>query len=359
MRRLSGFARFVAAGCVVACLVMDGSAHAETKHKLKVGVYESAPFAFKNDLGNWVGIAADLWTAVANDNGFDFDLVEVNEKDAVGKLAAGELDVIAAGLPVRVESEGLVDFSQPFFASDWAIAVIKKPAVTLFSSLAKIFLSWQLWAVVGGLLLALLFVGLVIWYVEGRENPEDFGSNPAKSMIYGLYWAVAMMTGAGEKAPRSVYGRLIAIVWIFIGLFVTGAFTASVTTMLNVEHLGRKIVSERDLPHVYVAVMRGGCEVTLREMNVKYLLCADVNECFNMLKKGRVDAVVGGEPILEHYAATEFAGKLDIVPMDYEEVFYAIGLRPKSGITEEVNRSILRITSGHGWAETLRLYLEE
>lgn len=347
---------FVLGGAIYA----PGNACAENTHKLKVGVYESAPFAIRDSVGNWEGIAADLWVAVASENGFLFEFVEVPEEEAVGKLVSGELDVIAAGLPIRAETEALVDFSQPFFASDWAIAVMRKPAATLFGSLLKVFLSWQLWVVIFGLVALLLLVGLLIWFLERRENKEDFGGgNPVQAVIYSLYWAVAMMTGAGEKAPKSVYGRLIAIAWIFAGLFVTSTFTASVTTVLNVDHLGRRISSERDLPNAHVAVVRGSCENMLRDMKVRYTLCNDEDECFRMLKSGQVDAVVAGEPTLEHYAAKQFRGKLDVIPMNFEEVFYAFGLKPDSRITEKVNAGILKITSGSGWADILRRYLED
>ena len=44
--------------------------------------------------------------------------------------------------------------------------------------------------------------------------------------------------------------------------------------------------------------------------------------------------------------------------MDYDEVLYAIGLKPKSELTEEVNRSVLQITSTYEWAEILKQYLQ-
>lgn len=359
MRRSNVIFRSIVFACVLTSfIVIAGSACAESDGKLKVGVYASAPFALKDELGNWSGISVDLWAAVAEKQGIDYDLIEVQEKDAVTKLANRELDVIAMGLPVRAETEGLIDFSQPFFASDWSIAVMKRPIVTLWGSLFKVFFSWQLWTVVGGLVIVLLFVGLIIWYIEGRENTEDFGPDPVKNIIYGLYWSVAMMTGAGEKAPKSIFGRLIAMTWIFAGLFVTGAFTASITTVLNVEHLTARISSEEDLPRAYVAVTRGECEHILEQMNVNYVSCADEDGCFNMLTGGAVDAVVGGEPVLEHYAAKKYPGKLDIIPMDYEEVFYAFGLRDNGGLAEKVNQGILKITSDHAWARTLRKYLE-
>ena len=358
MRRLFYLTGILAIFCTAALVfIISGQAHAEAAGKLKVGVYESAPFAYKDELGKWNGIAVDLWEAVAKIDGFDFEFVEVEEKDAIPRLIAGGLDVIAAGLPLTAENEILIDFSHPFFAADWSIAIIRKPIVTMEGALAHVFFSWQLWAFVICLALAFIAVALVMWNFEVRENPEYSGPSKIHGIAYGIYWAVAMMTGAGEKAPKTLPGRVIAIAWLVSAFFLAGAFTASITTVLNVQHLGRKISSERDLPNAYVAVTPGPCEKLLDQMNIRYTLCADEKECLIMLEKGRVDAVVGGEPFLKYYAAKGFKGKLDIIPMDYDEVFYSIGLSSKSEITEKVNRAILQVTSTHSWAKILQKYL--
>jgi polar amino acid transport system substrate-binding protein len=344
--------------CAVMCvLIMPGQAHAKAGGRLLVGVFESAPFAFKDDLGKWNGITVDLWEAVAKEKGFNFDYVEVKEKDAVNRLAKGEIDVIAAGLPISAESEVLIDYSEPFYSSDWSIAVIRRPVVTLESALGHVFGSWQLWAFVICIGLAFVLVAIAMWNVEVRENPEYSGPTKLHGIAYGLYWSVAMMTGAGEKAPRTLPGRIIAMGWLAAAFLLTGVFTASLTTVLSVEHLSRKISSERDLPQAYVAVMPGYCETLMNQMNVRYALCSDEKECLAMLEKGQVDAVVAGEPFLKYYSAKGYKGKLDIMPMDYDEVFYAIGLGPNSEITEEVNRGVLNVISTHAWAGILRRYL--
>ena len=196
------------------------------------------------------------------------------------------------------------------------------------------------------------------WRVEVSHNPEYSGPHPAHGIAYGLYWSVAMMTGAGEKSPKSFWGRMIAIAWLTAAFFVSGAFTASVTTVLNVEHLGRKISGERDLPKAYVGVVKGSCEVLLDQMNVRYTQCASEKECLQLLEKEKIDAVVAGEPFIKYCAAKDYKGRLDIIPMDFDEVFYALGLKPRSEIAEQVNRQVLSLTSSYAWAEILQRYLK-
>ncbi len=359
MKRFLNFSRMAALFFMAAYVFMiPGQAAAETATKLKIGVYDSAPFAFKNELGRWQGIAVNLWIAIAKNNGWDFDFVEVSKKDAVARLATGELDVIAAGLPVTAKNEILIDYSQPFYASDWSIALMRKPIPTMGGALARVFFSWQFWVFVGCLVLAFILMAVIMWRVEVTQNPEYSGPHPAHGIAYGLYWAVAMMTRAGEKSPKSFWGRIIAIAWLSAAFFVSGAFTASVTTVLSVEHLGRKISSERDLPKAYVGVVQGGCEALLDQMNVRYVRCADERKCLHLLEQEKIDAVVAGEPFIKYCATKDYAGKLDIIPMDFDEVFYALGLKPKSELTEQVNRQVLSITSSYAWAEILQHYLK-
>ena len=359
MERFFHFFRTAAIFFVAAyALLTPSQAPAETTHKLKIGVYDSAPFAFKNELGRWHGIAVNLWIAIAKNNGWDFDFVEVPKKDAVARLTSGELDVIAAGLPVTPKNEILIDYSQPFYAADWSIALMRKPIHTMSGALARVFFSWQFWTFVGCLVLAFILMAVIMWRVEASQNPEYSGPHPAHGIAYGLYWAVAMMTRAGEKSPKSFWGRMIAIAWLSAAFFVSGAFTASVTTLLSVERLGQKISGERDLPKAYVAAVQGGCETLLDQINVRYTRCPDEKTCLHLLEQEKVDAVVGGEPFLKYRAAKDYEGKLDIIPMDFDEVFYALGLKPKSELTEQVNRQLLSITSSHGWTEILQRYLK-
>ena len=339
-------------------LVMTPKAHAVNTGKLKVGVYDSAPFAYKDELGQWKGIAVELWQAIAKDKGYDFDFVEVPRKEAVPRLAKGDLDVIAAGLSVSLERELLIDFSQPFYASHYAIAISRKPLASIESALLHIFLSWKFWVFVICIGFAFVLVAILMWHFEGNENPEYHGPSKMHSIAYGIYWSVAMMTRAGERAPKTVPGRIIGILWLGAAVFLAGSFTATVTTALNVERLSRKISSERDLPNAYVAVMPGPCEKLLGQMNVRYTVCSDRKDCYSLLSQDRVDAIVGSEPSLKYYAARNLQGKLDIIPMDYDEVLYSIGLKPKSELTEDINRAVLQITSTYAWAEVLKQYLQ-
>ena len=193
-------------------------------------------------------------------------MVEAEKKDAVARRAAGKPDVIAAGLPVTAQGELLIDFSQPFYAANWSIAIMRKPIPTVGGALARVFFSWQFWIFVGCLVLAFILMAVIMWRVEISQNPEYSGPHPAHGIAYGLYWSVAMMTRAGEKSPKSFWGRIIAIAWLSAAFFVSGAFTASVTTVLRVWNiLARRFQANA----IYPRLTRRSCKEVVRRSSIK------------------------------------------------------------------------------------------
>ena len=75
-------------------------------------------------------------------------------------------------------------------------------------------------------MLSLLF-GVIVWFFEREDNAEQFPKNFTSAVDDAVWFAVVTVTtvGYGDKAPTSVAGRLVALVWMIIGLFLTAVFT--------------------------------------------------------------------------------------------------------------------------------------
>ena len=54
--------------------------------------------------------------------------------------------------------------------------------------------------------------------------------------------------GYGDKAPITTAGRMIAVMWMFIGIVLLSGITATITTALTVHRLGTRIQGPEDLP---------------------------------------------------------------------------------------------------------------
>jgi ABC-type amino acid transport substrate-binding protein len=63
--------------------------------------------------------------------------------------------------------------------------------------------------------------------------------------------------GYGDKAPVTVGGRLVAVVWMFASLILIAVFTAHITSLLTVSHLDHRIRGPEDLPRYRVATVAG------------------------------------------------------------------------------------------------------
>ncbi|XP_047145809.1 uncharacterized protein LOC124818771 [Hydra vulgaris] len=83
------------------------------------------------------------------------------------------------------------------------------------------------------MMLALIF-GMIIWFIERTYNSE-FSKYFVKGSATGLWWSVVSMTtvGYGDIVPRSIFGKIIACIWLFIGVVIACLMTATVTQVIN------------------------------------------------------------------------------------------------------------------------------
>jgi ABC-type amino acid transport substrate-binding protein len=327
--------------------------------KLTVGVAAVAPFAMKNAAGNWEGIGIDLWRALADRLKLSYDLVQMPEADLVAKLKTGGIDAVVGGFVVTPEKERELEMSQFFYAADLAIGVSRKSVPFEFKVLLDAFFSPQFLKIVFSVLGGTFAIGILIYYLERRRNPEDFGGKKSQGLLYGLYWSAAMMTGVGANAPRTGAGRVIGILCVIAGLFLVSSFTASITRVLTSELLSGRIRSERDLRRLHVAVLAGLPTEVLRRMGATFSVYGSPEDVIGAVVRADVNACVMSEPVLKYYAGKFFPGKIDIIPTTGERRLYAIGLPPHSPLRKPLNIALLGIGSGPEWDDIVNRYLSQ
>lgn len=82
-----------------------------------------APFEFENDEGEFVGIDLDLLAAIAEDQGFEYELRSLGFNAAVTALEAKQVDGVIAGMSITEEREQKYDFSDPYYESKVGVGV--------------------------------------------------------------------------------------------------------------------------------------------------------------------------------------------------------------------------------------------
>ncbi|MEG0377962.1 MAG: transporter substrate-binding domain-containing protein [Eubacterium sp.] len=82
-----------------------------------------APFEFEDEKGNRIGIDMDLLKAIAEDQGFEYELQTLGFDAAVTALESGQADAVIAGMSITDARKEKFDFSDPYFDSGVGMAV--------------------------------------------------------------------------------------------------------------------------------------------------------------------------------------------------------------------------------------------
>ncbi len=331
-------------------LLLAGVANAEQPREEKLRVVTKAfePLVMKQG-EKYLGFSIDLWKAIAEKMGVEYELYGVETiTGLVDAVHRGEADVGIAGISMTAEREKKLDFSHPFFESGLQIMVLSKSEYSsnliLLDALSVIFSPKLLYAV-GILLLTLVVTAHLIWFVERHHNP-DFSPQYAKGIWESFWWAAVTVTtvGYGDKTPRGTLGRLVGLLWMFIGIFVLTSFTASVTTRVTLQHLQETINSLDDLVGKQVATVKGStADHYLSGRYLEVVRFKQPKQAYQALAQSEVDAVVYDAPALWYYAHHKGKGKVKVVGSVFKKENYALAFPTGSSYKEEVNHILLKL----------------
>ena len=315
---------------------------------LRVVTLRSEPFVVYRN-GRYEGFSIELWEAIAKGLGVEYEIYGVNTiAKLLDEVRRGAAEVAVAGIGITSEREEAFDFSHAYFESGLQIMVLEGSGSVLREVLSKIhsvlFSSETLYAL-GIFLVVLILAAHMIWLLERRGNPQ-FPLGYPQGIWQSIWWAVVTVTtvGYGDKTPRGTVGRLFGIFWILAGYFVFAYFTASVTTTATVQELHGFINGPQDLYGKKVAtVEKSTAAAYLKGQGIAAELLKNVDEAYQLLETGRVDAVVYDAPVLQHYAAKEGQGKVRVVGLKFQEKSYGMALDIHSPYRDKINIELLKL----------------
>lgn len=353
-------ALIAASSPVCSALAQNASPSAsEAVRELIVGTKEAPPFAMKLADGSWTGVSIDLWRKVADAKNLRYRFVEAGTVQAlIAGVANRSFDVAVAAVTVTAEREDKVDFTAPFYTTGLGIAV---PA-TGFASWVPIIRALTsfgfLQAVLALIGLALL-VGLVVWAFERRHN-EEFGGGLAKGLSSSVWWTTVAMTqrGIGNFGPRTLPGRMVAMLWMVGSIIAIAVFTAGITSALTIRQLQGSVHGVTDLSAVRVgAVLGTSTEGTLHRLRVKPHGYADARAGLQALRHNDIDAFVYDRPLLAWTVNHDFQSSVQMLDTTFDPQNYAFVLPAGSPLRKPLNIAILRAVESNWWDETLFRYL--
>ena len=81
------------------------------------------PFEFQDENGNYVGVDIDLLAAIAEDQGFEYELQPLGFDAACAALESDQVDAVIAGMSITDVRKEKYDFSDAYFDSGVCVAV--------------------------------------------------------------------------------------------------------------------------------------------------------------------------------------------------------------------------------------------
>ncbi len=327
---------------------------------LIIGVAHAPPFAIRDDRQpqGWDGLAVNLWRDAAEALDLDYEWREVEREALLSGVADGSLDV-AIGAIASAEAVGQVDFTQPYLVSTLGTA---QPAERSLLAIAGAFFSPRFWQIAGVLAVAFLIVGIIVWLFERKANSDMFQEQPVRGIWSGFWWAgVTISTiGYGDKAPLTVGGRIVALIWMLIAMAVTAILTASLVSVLTLDAgLGTSQFPGSLRRRSVGSVAQTAAADFLTEERIAFQGYDSVEAGLQAVRDGPLDVFVYDTAVLRHVNSESLSGALRITATDISPQRHIFVLPTDSELRDPLNQIILEVTESPAWRALVERYVPE
>jgi ABC-type amino acid transport substrate-binding protein len=313
----------------------------EDQTPLRVVTKPLPPFVIKSG-DSFIGFSIELWDALAEELNVPYEFYEVETvTQQLEAVENNEADVAIAGITITEIREEFVDFTYPYFDSGLQILVLEHESSPLLNTvraiLSESFLQYLL-----VFLLLILVTAHIYWFFE-RRNPQ-FPSGYRQGITQVLWWTTVTVIGYDDKPPGTRFGRFIAIIWMFAGIFLIANLTATLSAGATVRELRSSIRSISDLQGQRVVTVGGSTSANhLRSQGIQFSEVTIIEEAYDALLQGKADAIVYDAPVLRYYVANAGNPDLELVGTLIETEKYGIALPTGSPYREPINRATLKL----------------
>ena len=318
--------------------------------KLRVGVAPVEPLVVEGAGGVYDGLAVRLWGAVAGRADLTYDYVAAPRDSARAMLRRGDVDVYLVATPTT-GSLDTAPHSPIYFSSNLAVA--SRGGGNAFLRVVRGLFQPRFFQIVLALSVLLLIIGLIIYLVERKANAEEFGGKPLEGIGAGFWWAGVTLTtiGYGDKAPRSFWGRVVAMLWMLVGLAVSATLTAALVSLA--EGSGGRLNLPGDLEGARNVIVEGHeLRPFLERLDLPYETVPDLAAGFRRVADEGADYLVANEMELDHYVANHSVD-LAVQSTRLEPNYYALGFRRNLPQADTLSRLVTEVTQSGAWPRWL------
>ena len=146
--------------------------------------------------------------------------------EVLAAVEDGSADVGIAATSMTVEREQAIDFTHPYYDAGYRVLVRTNNVAGSVLRSRRHLRNWRLIPPFHVLLVAAVAIAHIMWLVERRTNP-DFPVRYRTGIWEAIWWSlVNVFTGGdAEKTVRRPTARVLAILWMAIGIFLIAFLT--------------------------------------------------------------------------------------------------------------------------------------
>ncbi|MGB3296348.1 MAG: transporter substrate-binding domain-containing protein [Phormidesmis sp.] len=328
--------------------------------QLTVGVSHAPPFAIETETdsgSDWDGIGVHLWREVAEELDIEYEWQSLEPGEAVQRVQDGTVD-IAVTATATAEGEQAVDFTQSYYISSLGIAQTRKQSFfeTVLAVLSPSFLWVCLW-----LSLLLLFVGIIVWLFERGPNTDMFAGKLRSGIWDSFWWAGVTMTtiGYGDKAPITVGGRIVALLWMLVAMGITASLTATITSVLT-QGKSSQLTQFADLKTMKVGSIEGSSAAqALKQQQISFQPISGPSAGMEAVDAGQLDAFIYDTALLRYLNKDSFQNRLSVKSTGLQTRRYVFALPDNSALLESVSSQVMIEQAESDWQSLLKRFLPQ
>lgn len=327
---------------------------------LIVGYNIAPPFVTEKS-GHLEGPAIWLWTEISKELDLHFEYVQLPLDSLLIQLEQGTIDVCASPLTITSERSKKIDFTAPYYIAHSSLLKMNETSEEHAWDFIKSFFSLNFFRALGALAVIILIFGFLEWLFERKQNEEEFGTG-LKGIWNGFWWSAVTMTtvGYGDKSPKTVGGRIVALVWMFTAIVIISGFTASIASSLTTDQISSTHSDIEDFKQLELGtVATSGSEKWLKDnFYNKRKSYVNMEEALNALKNEEIIAIAYDRPILKDIIKKDTVSEYKLLDAEFNAQYYALGmsrqLHPK--LKKKINVSLLEHTETMDWKVLLTEY---
>lgn len=331
-----------------------------TQDTLIVGYNLIPPFVSEED-GVLEGPSIWLCDEIQEDLNLHFEYRQMPLDSLLRSLNEDSIQLCASPLTITSKRSENISFTAPYYITHSSLLVNRTSKTDEVWGFIKSFFSLRFFEALGALVIVILIFGFLTWLFERKKNPQEFGDG-AKGLWNGFWWSAVTMTtvGYGDKSPKTLAGRIIAIIWMFTAIVIISGFTASIASSLTTNSISNQDKNIEEMKKLPIGTINqsGTHQWLIDNFYDDIHPYETFDECTEALENEEIVAFAYDKPLLKEIIKNDTQDRFDVTNDKFNLQSYAMGMSFSldDSLRREVNTSILRNIERMDWQVLLNEY---